>query len=317
MLRCVRLSLASIWVTATITVAACSPGTTSVSERGGAVVPDDEGTDASAGSDDGTGTGTAVDGADPSVGSVRDAGANRPGARRGDAGTTVPDSSPLPRDSGAAVCATENTACAENSCCGGLTCSRNRICNCEGVRCSSGSGPCCSGSPYCTAPRGFFTTSCSASPGHYGAACRETSDCGNGVPCTAGICEAPCKPDCTGKTCGADQCGGSCGACNNGQTCDGRQCIAPPQPPVCDPVTNTGCTLPNECILLANELQKCALLGTGTQGSPCSATTLCSGGHGCFAGTCRKICSLGVGAMCPGTTTCKSVAGWLRYGTCG
>jgi hypothetical protein len=74
---------------------------------------------------------------------------------------------------------------------------------------------------------------------------------------------------------------------------------------------------PNECILLGNETAQCAVLGSGTQGSFCSASVLCDGGYSCFANKCRKVCNLGSDAACPGVTTCIGVVGWIEHGACG
>lgn len=186
---------------------------------------------------------------------------------------------------------------------------------CGGTPCASSSVTCCGGSPYCVAPSGF-SLQCSASPGFSGYRCRATSDCASSYTCQAGTCKPPCAPSCVGRICGSDGCGGSCGSCGAGQYCSAGSCITPPQDE-CNPVSNTGCTSPNECILLANETPKCALLGTGTQGSFCSASTPCDGGYACFGGTCRKVCTLGSDAACPGTTTCKAVSGWVEHGACG
>jgi len=83
----------------------------------------------------------------------------------------------------------------------------------------------------------------------------------------------------------------------------------------CNPVTNTGCVSPNECLLLSSGTTTCAVAGYGTQGSSCSASVLCAGGYGCF-GTCRKICLKSTGAGCGAGSVCNSVTGWTTYGAC-
>jgi hypothetical protein len=137
--------------------------------------------------------------------------------------------------------------------------------------------------------------------------CPSTQTCSSAGHCV-------CVPNCSGKSCGADGCGGSCGTCGIGTYCSGSSCLADE----CDPIANTGCTSPNQCLMLSSGTPTCAVLGTGTQGSTCSSTVLCTGGYACFAGTCRKICNATDGTGCSQFgLTCRSVIGWVDYGTCG
>jgi len=138
--------------------------------------------------------------------------------------------------------------------------------------------------------------------------------CASGLTCSGGQCVAPCVPQCAGKTCGDNGCGGSCGTCTAAQTCSAAsQCVLSGP---CDPVANVGCSSPNQCITLSNQSNQCVLMGTGGQGASCADSTGCRGGHGCFAGTCRKICDRFTGRGCSGGDTCAAVAGWSKYGTC-
>ncbi|MFK7984485.1 MAG: hypothetical protein AB8I08_00510 [Sandaracinaceae bacterium] len=45
-------------------------------------------------------------------------------------------------------------------------------------------------------------------------------ECGIGLRCSAGRCEASCTPDCGGRACGTDGCGGTCGTCAGDEVCD-------------------------------------------------------------------------------------------------
>lgn len=173
--------------------------------------------------------------------------------------------------------------------------------------------------------------------------------CGSGETCTSGRCQTVCVPSCTGRTCGSDGCGGSCGTCGGGQvcsagscgacvpSCSGRECgsngcggtcgscgAGETCSPFgscewdddCDPVTNTGCASPNECVLLSSEDTRCAVTGFGHQGSSCSTTSDCDGGYGCFAGSCRKICELSTDDGCSFGEVCNGVGGWRTHGAC-
>jgi hypothetical protein len=223
----------------------------------------------------------------------------------------------------------------------------SRVCGDDGCGGSCGT---CSGQNVCSA-----AGQCVCAPQCAGKTCGpdgcggSCGSCPSGVSCTpAGTCDTPCVPQCAGRVCGSDGCGGSCGSCGGSQTCSGGQCCTPScagktcgsngcggscgscsgssqcvngtcqsDPDDCDPVYNTGCAAPNECWLLSSEKTVCAVTGSGTQGSSCSSTSSCSGGYGCFAGTCRKVCDLNSGAGCDFGETCIGVTGWFSHGACG
>jgi hypothetical protein len=184
-------------------------------------------------------------------------------------------------------------ACGDDGC--GGSCG-----TCPGTQsCVSGQCQCV---PTCGA-RSCGSNGCGGSCG----TCASTETCSS-----AGYCV--CTPNCSGKSCGADGCGGSCGSCGIGTTCSGSSCVANE----CDPIANTGCASPNECLMLSSGTPTCAVLGTGTQGSSCSSTVLCAGGYACFANTCRKICDATSGTGCAQFgLSCSAVLGWTNYGTCG
>lgn len=180
--------------------------------------------------------------------------------------------------------------------CGGTcgTCSTGETCTASGT-CKAACVPACTGK--------------TCGPDGCGGVC---GTCATGQTCTGGTCKAACIPSCSGKTCGSDGCGGTCGSCTGAKTCIAGQCQLSGE---CDPVSNIGCTTPNQCITLANETNQCVLMGSGTQGSSCADSTGCKGGYGCFAGTCRKICDRVTGSGCI-TGTCANVNGWNKYGAC-
>jgi hypothetical protein len=140
----------------------------------------------------------------------------------------------------------------------------------------------------------------------------------DGVSCfTGGVCKSGqclCTPSCGGKACGDDGCGGICGFCDVGQLCSSGNCVTDPN--YCDPVANSGCATPNECILLPTEKTLCALAGSGTSGSTCSATVTCAGGYSCFGGICHHICHLGSNDDCFPGQVCSAVSGWATHGFC-
>jgi hypothetical protein len=225
--------------------------------------------------------------------------------------TCVPDCDG--KQCGANGCGGNCGTCPGNATCQGGQC----VCepNCYGKDCGddgcggtcgtcSGGNPCISGN--CCAPtcdgKECGSDGCGGSCGI----------CGSGDVCQGGSC---CTPTCGGKECGSNGCGGTCGTCSSGENCESGQCVADPND--CDPVYNSGCSYPNQCILLSNESTACALAGNGTQGDYCSSTTPCAGGHSCFAGTCRKICDKYSGEGCSGMTTCQGVSGWTQFGACG
>jgi hypothetical protein len=187
--------------------------------------------------------------------------------------------------------------------CTGKTCGPD---GCGGTCGTCGAQSTCNASGQC-----ICTPSCS------GKTCGDNGCGGSCGTCGTGVCHlgACCTPSCSGKTCGDNGCGGSCGTCGSGQLCSSGSCVQDPNS--CDPVDDVGCAFPNECILLANETTACALAGSGTQGSSCSATVTCAGGYSCFAGHCRKVCDLASGSGCPIGTTCTGVSGWVTHGACG
>jgi hypothetical protein len=138
--------------------------------------------------------------------------------------------------------------------------------------------------------------------------------CAAGQSCDGGgQCKAACIPQCAGKTCGSDGCGGSCGACGGRATCNAGRCQLAG---ACDPVSDSGCAAPNQCITLANESTQCALMGAGTRGSACADSAGCAGGYACFAGRCRKVCDRASGDGCRGGENCAAVVNWRNLGTC-
>jgi hypothetical protein len=184
-----------------------------------------------------------------------------------------------------------------------------KLCGDDG--CGGSCGSCKTGTS-CSAGK------CSCSPACAGKLCGDDGcggscgSCKTGTTCSAGKCS--CSPVCAGKSCGDDGCGGSCGSCKTGSWCSAGKCV--PSTQVCDPVTNSGCTSPEGCWLLSTEQPVCALTGSGKQGAGCSSTSSCAGGHGCFAGTCRKICELFSGAGCASSQSCTGVSGWTSHGAC-
>jgi hypothetical protein len=234
-------------------------------------------------------------------------------------------------DSGSPDAASADAASSDaSSSCSARTCSAS----------GTGAGECCAATPYCGGSSG-----CRAMRGSANATCMDDAACEAGLTCVSGRCRAACMPSCTGKQCGSDGCGGSCGTCAATSTCSAGACVARCVPDCtgrecgsdgcggtcgscgnrtcsggtcsgCDPVNDTGCTAPNSCLVLASESTTCALDGSGTRGSFCSATTACAGAYGCFANQCRKICNKLTGAGCNAAETCTGVTGWSRYGAC-
>jgi hypothetical protein len=206
-------------------------------------------------------------------------------------GLVVCNSPPPP----SCVNATTLRSYASTGSCAGGTCSyapTDRACNSPPSVCYQSAGSCANGQ-------------CSY-------AYADGVSCGVGGVCKAGLCT--CTPSCSGKQCGDDGCGGSCGSCGIGKLCTSGSCVTDPN--YCDPVANLGCANPNQCLLLSNETTRCALAGTGTDGSACSATLTCAGGYGCFAGTCRHLCNLGSSSDCAAGQACNGVSGWVTYGVC-
>ena len=190
-------------------------------------------------------------------------------------------------------------SCAGKSCgddgCGGScgSCSGKDKCN------SSGQCVC---TPSCSGKK-CGDDGCGGSCG----TCASNATCSSSGQCV-------CTPNCSGKTCGSNGCGGSCGTCALGKSCSAGTCVADPN--ACDPVLDVGCAPTEGCWLLSNEKTACSITGSGTHGSSCSTTSNCAGGHGCFAGTCRKLCQRDSGAGCVGNQVCNGVSGWTTYGAC-
>ncbi|MDP6945900.1 MAG: M12 family metallopeptidase, partial [Myxococcota bacterium] len=97
---------------------------------------------------------------------------------------------------------------------------------CGGDGCDGSCGDCPNGGD-CTE-----SGACACTPGCAGEWTLE-DDCSLGVNCatltaTCVIdpttqlpeCQAPCSPDCSGKSCGGDGCGGACGLCPSGESCN-------------------------------------------------------------------------------------------------
>ena len=188
----------------------------------------------------------------------------------------------------------DERACGDDGCGGSCgTCGFGEECNREGI---------CECVPNCTR-RQCGDDGCGGSCG----TCSSTSTCSRSGQCI-------CTPMCDGRECGSNGCGGTCGRCGLGTSCSAGQCIDDPDS--CDPIRNAGCEGANECILLSNETTRCALAGSGTQGSSCSTTGDCQGGHSCFSGTCRKICDIRFGSGCSSGYTCNGVSGWTEHGAC-
>ncbi|MBW2733497.1 MAG: hypothetical protein JRH20_14010 [Deltaproteobacteria bacterium] len=221
----------------------------------------------------------------------------------------------------------EGRVCGDNGCGGSCgLCSSDTLCDsagqcvcrpdCSGKTCGdNGCGGSCGGCP--TGETCLPDGQCSCTPTCDGDECGDDGCGGNCGSCEwSEICRwgQCCAPNCSGKQCGDNGCGGSCGSCSTGSDCVAGQCEVDED--FCDPVQNSGCAYPNECILLSNEETRCALLGTGTQGDYCSSYTLCAGGYGCFAGACRKVCDLWSGSGCGWDESCKGVTGWTEHGAC-
>jgi hypothetical protein len=165
-----------------------------------------------------------------------------------------------------------------------------------------------------------------------GNSCASASDCCANV-CNGGVCGTPtCKDDgescentsqCCASSCNGGICGGSTCKANGSyctstsecctSSCNGGVCGGSTS---CNPVTNTGCSYPEECILLSTESSSCAMAGSGTQADSCSSSSPCAGGHACFGGTCRKICKKSTGQGCDSGSACNGVTGWTIYGAC-
>jgi hypothetical protein len=216
---------------------------------------------------------------------------------------------------GAAQCACDsgyaevNGACVSTCtpACAGKTCGSD---GCGGSCGACGSGTVCGASGTCQAVCQPSCAGKACGPDGCGGSC---GSCGFGSTCNAGQCST-CQPSCAGRSCGPDGCGGSCGSCSAGTTCSSGTCVS--SSTGCDPVANTGCTIPNGCWVLSSGQTTCALTGSGTQGSACATTSNCSGGYACFAGTCRKICDVVGGTGCSLGSNCTGVSGWTQYGAC-
>jgi hypothetical protein len=215
--------------------------------------------------------------------------------------------------------------CCTNVCSAQSTCGTPPVCKADGQTCTAAS-QCCTnqcnggvcGAPVCKADG----LSCTAAP----QCC--TNQCNGGL-CGAPVCKADglsctaasqcCTNQCNGGLCGAPLCkadGLSCTAASQccSFACSGGLCGS--SSGSCNPVTDTGCTAGNDCILLSSETTTCAIGGFGVQGDSCSATVTCAGGYGCFAGTCRKICKTSTGQGCTSPSVCNGVTGWVTYGAC-
>jgi hypothetical protein len=103
---------------------------------------------------------------------------------------------------------------------------------------------------------------------------------------------------------------------------DADAACTPPSPAVCNPVTNTGCTL-SQC-----DIDTSHMTPTGTcvisspfpndAGSPCtqvSGSVSCQPGFTCFGGTCQKVCFCN--SDCAASTCCSGTAGTTGFGLCG
>jgi hypothetical protein len=206
----------------------------------------------------------------------------------------------------------DDAGCESGLTCVNMKCKAPCTASCTGKSCGDDG---CGGSCGTCASGSCVNGSCCV-PNCTGKTCGDNGCGGSCGSCGAGTCISGscCMPSCGGKTCGDNGCGGSCGTCGTGKLCSSGGCVTDPN--YCDPVTNTLCNTPNQCILLANETTTCALAGTGTQGSSCSAATPCAGGYSCFAGSCRKICLKSTGEGCSIGSTCNGVSGWVTYGAC-
>ncbi len=230
---------------------------------------------------------------------------------------------------GAPACKSDGNSCTSApQCCTGL-CSSGvcgaPVCRSDGLYCTSAS-QCCSSlcsSGVCGAP------ACKAD----GYSCTSASQCCTGM-CSSGVCGAPaCKTDgysctsasqccssqCSSGVCGAPACKSDGYSCTSASQCCSYSCssgVCGTGTTSCNPVSNTGCSSGNECILSSSETVTCAIAGYGTEGDTCSAFVTCAGGYGCFAGTCRKICRKSTGAGCSSGSVCTGVTGWTTYGAC-
>lgn len=137
-------------------------------------------------------------------------------------------------------------------------------------------------------------------------------DCASFESCSDGSCV--CVPDCDGKDCGPDGCGGSCGNCDVAEDCSGSGVCEPEE---CNPVDGSGCELGEGCMVLSDESIQCAVMGDGSNDSPCDDTGDCKTGTACFEGSCQKICHVDTATGCEASAeTCHEVNGWLTYGVC-
>ncbi len=202
----------------------------------------------------------------------------------------------------APACTADGLACtSEAQCCTG-SCTSGlcgaAVCGADGTSCTSGT-QCCAGS--CTS--GLCGV---AACGAQGTGCTSGAQCCSAI-CSSGLCGATSSCSSDGAFCtSASQC--CSGACT-GETCGLGSSS-------CDPVNDTGCSLGNDCILLSSEMTTCAIGGNETGGDSCSASSPCSGGLGCFGGTCRHLCVMATGDGCFSGQSCAGVSGWFTYGVC-